>query len=925
MYISLNWLKDYVDLSIDQSGSSLENVVVGYVKTVTKHPNADSLNIAEVDIGNETVTIVCGGVNLTKDTYVPVALPGAVLPGNFKIKKAKIRDIESSGMICHLSELGLAKEEGKEISIIEKAKPGTPFSKTLKNSLTPKEFASDLTLKTAEVEGFLSDKEKLANVVTGKLVSFKKIEGTKHHHSAKIDIGNKEISLVFGSVHKLEEGWILPIALVGAKLPGGEIKEVEIQGTLSQGMVATDEELGIAKSPTGLTVFPENTPLGIPVAEILELDDIVIEIDNKSLTHRPDLWGHYGIAREVSAIYQTPLKPFEPSPKLPTKGEQVKVDIENYDLCPRYCGVIIKNIKVQESPSWIKQRLQAAGHQTYNNIVDITNFISSELGQPLHAFDKNLIEDGIVVRLAKKDEKMTTLDGKERKFTEEMLLIADHKKPVAIAGVMGGANSEITPDTTEIIIESATFLGSNIRRTSTDLGLRTEAVQRFEKQLDPNLSLTAIQRAIELILEVSPGAEVAGPITDNHKFDDKPKTLTLNVEKAQLKIGVPIKKAEMKDILERLQFKVTSPKTTAKDAPETLEITVPSFRAQKDVTIEADLVEEIARIYGYDKIPATLPLLPTKLPEPNIERTTKHELRKFIAYGLGLNEIYTYSFYSKPDLENAGLEETGHLLMDNPLSEDQSHMRISLAPNVLKKIELNAKYNEQFQLFEVGRTYKDLGKYFPLEEKWITGAYVQTAKKKESPEAASAPFYAAKQAATKILEHLRIPFYKIAKDTNLPYAHPNKAITILSPKGETLGSVFLLHPQIAKNFGLENQHVAMFELNLTLLTALDKKAIKFKELPKFPPIQIDVSVTVDKTIEIEKVRQAILKADKNLITNVTLFDLYEGENLGPDKKSLAFSVTLQSPDKTLTDTEMTTTQQNIFANLKKIGGEVRGA
>ena len=923
MYISTNWLKDYVDLSIDQSGSHLEHVIVGYVKTVSKHPNADNLNVAEVDVGNETVTIVCGGSNLEKDTFVPVALPGAILPGDFKIKKAKIRDIESNGMICHLSELGLAKEDGRKISIIKEEKPGTPFAKTLKLSCTPQDFAHLLTLKTAEVESFQSDKEKLRNVVTGKLISFEKIEGTKHHHKATIDIGNKEISLVFGSVHKLEKGWILPIATTGAKLPGGEIKEVELHGTLSQGMIATDQELGISNSSTGLTIFPEDTPLGSPVADILGLDDLVIEIDNKSLTHRPDLWGHYGIAREVAAIYKTKLKPLTPNPTIPTGGEKVKVEIENYDLCPRYCGVVIKDVKVQQSPTWIKQRLRAAGHQTYNNIVDITNFISSELGQPLHAFDKNLIEEGIVVRLAKKGEKMTTLDGKERKFTEEMLLITDHKKPVAIAGVMGGANSEIREDTTEIIIESATFNGSNIRRTSTDLGLRTDAVQRFEKQLDPQLSRLAIERAIELILEVSPGAKVAGPITDEHKFDEKLLTLKLSVKRAQSRIGVPIPKEEMKKILERLQFEVKIPTKPTKTTEEILEVTVPSFRAQKDVTIEEDLVEEIARIYGYDEIPSELPQLPTRLPEENIERTTKHELRKFIAYGLGLNEIMTYSFYSKEELANTGLNEEGHILLDNPLSEDQTHMRMSLVPNFLKKIELNAKYNQEFQLFEVGRTYKDL-EYFPLEEKWIAGAFATTAKKKEATETKREPFYKAKQAAEKVLAHMQVPFYKTVKGSELPYAHPNASATILSPRGETLGSYFMLHPQIAKNFGLENLHVGFFELNLTLLTALDKKTIKFKELPKFPPITIDISVTLDKTIEVTKAEYAIRNADKGLITDVELFDLYEGENLGPDKKSLAFSVKLQSKDKTLTDAEMTATQAKIFENLKRLGGEIRG-
>lgn len=796
----------------------------------------------------------------------------------------------------------------------------------LPEGVSPEELAKTLTVKTAETEGVSHGNELLENVVVALVEELKPHPNADKLRIAKILIGTKHIEVVCGGAN-LKEGMYVAYAPSGAKVKWhGEgdvvvLEKAKIRGVESDGMICASEEIGLNKAesegPEDILDLSSMKPTpGTLMTDLLGLNDTIIEFDNKALTHRPDLWGIYGIAREISAIYKTKFKALKPSPKIPTKGDQVKVTVENFTLCPRYCGVIIKNVKIQESPDWMKKKLTAVGHKCYNNIVDVTNFISAELGQPLHAFDKRLIEKGIVVRTAKKGEKITTLDGEERKLTKEMLLIADEKKPLALAGIMGGKNSSIQGDTTEIIIESATFYGGNIRKTSTALGLRTESVQRFEKQLDPNLSLFAMLRAIELILEVSPGSAVAGPITDEHKFDEKLKTVELSIQRACSKIGVEISKKEIKDILKGLHFDIEE---NEKDK-DILNITIPSFRAQKDVNSEDDLIEEIARIYGYDAIPAILPSLPTTLPEENPERLAKHDLRKLLTLNLGFNEILTYSFYSKTDIEKSGIGEEAHILIENYLSEDQTHMRKSLIPNMLNKVILNAKYLDEFKLFELGRTYKDTKEYFPLEEKWLTG--IITTKDKNVKDK---PFYEVKGAVETILAHIKIPFFKLVQGSTLSYAHPTKSATLLSQTGETLGTIFVLNPIVAKKYDLNSHTIAAFELNLSVLTRLNKTTPKYKELSRFPSIEFDVSVVIDETTEISTIEESIKKADKHLIQNIKLFDFYKGPNIETNKKAVAFKITLSSLDRTLTDSDMQTVQKKVFENLKSLGGSIRGA
>ena len=789
-------------------------------------------------------------------------------------------------------------------------------------NIDPKNLATQLTLKTAEVDSVINESDQFENIVVGFVETLNPHPNAEKLRVAKVSIGKETLQIVCGG-ENLKEGMYVAVAKIGAKVRWhgeGEpvvMERVKIRGEESFGMICAGNEIGMEDPSAGprdiLDLSPLKPRIGTPLAELLGKNDTILEFDNKALTHRPDLWGHYGIAREISVLTNSKLKPYSPKVVFPKTGEKAKVEIKDFELCKRFCALVINNIKVEESHDWMKKRLKASGHGIHNNIVDVTNYVMAELGQPMHAFDKTLIKTGIIIRRASKGEKITSLDRKERILTEEMCVVADHEKAVGVAGIIGGENSEINSNTTSIILEAATWNPSILRRTSVKLGVRTEAVKRFEKSLDPNWGELAIKKAAELILKICPGAKIAGPMTDVKKtnLDKKPITITLDTNRAHLKIGTDISSSEMKKILEKLEFKVTA------QGKSNFKVTVPSFRATKDITNEDDLIEEIARIYGYENIPTMLPALPTKLPIENAERFKKHRARELFSYALGFDEVYNYSFYGERELKNCNLHNKGHIKLLNYLSEDQTHLRTTLIPNLLKNLQLNAKYFDAVKLYEIGRTYKEIGQFMPLEEKKIGGAILVKGKSDQ-------PFYEAKGAVETFFKKFNIDT-KIAKNiTDIPYIHPVKSIAFLAGSGETLAHVFVVHPEVIKNHDLDKYSIAMFEINFSASQKFEKQKPQYKHLPKFPSIDIDISVLIDKNIEVETIKNAILEADKSFITRVELFDIYEGQNIEKDKKAIAYKITLQSENRTLTDLDMTQIQQKIFSNLEKLGGQIRG-
>ncbi len=782
------------------------------------------------------------------------------------------------------------------------------------------QFGELFTVRTAEVEEVIDLAKEYDKMVVGNIETIKPHPDADKLQITTTNVGSETLQIVCGA-RNIFEGQTVAVALPEAWVRWHgegdpvELKPTKIRGVESFGMICAAEEIGLKSNEDGIMdlSYLKNIKPGTPLAEALGKNDIIIDIENKTLTHRPDLWGHYGIAREVAAITNEKLKPVETHQKYPSSKAPISVEVTAKDLCRRYLAVTIDNIKVEPSPDWLRTALENTGNKSINNIVDATNFVMLELGNPLHAFDTTKIKDTIIVRTAKKGEKLETLNEGERELDDTMLVIADKEKPMALAGIMGGLDSGITENTTSITLEAANFDPVNVRKTSVKTGIRTESLQRFEKNLDPLLAEQAMDRIVKIILDLCPSAQINGQKIDINNYQYKKKSIALNLNKVNSKIGVAIPAQEIQDALEKLEFKV-------KPGKASLKVDIPSFRATKDIDHQDDLIEEIARMYGYERIPGKLPEISLRPGRPNHERFEKYTIRNIIALEHGFHECLNYSFYSQKTLQNAHLDETQHLKVRNYLSEEQTHLRTTLLPLLLTNARENLKHQDGFRLFEIGRTFHYINEYFPREEKHLAGLIVKP--KKDKTES----FYEVKSVVEGLLNRLDINSLKFQHaQTELAYAHPNRHATWLDHKSkQEIIHIFDLHPLIAKNFGLQDHRISCFEINYTLLHALPRSDRKYKEIPRFPGIEIDISVLVPKNLEYAEIEKQVRHADQNLINKITLFDLYQGSNIPQDQKSLAFKVTLLSPDRTLTDAEMKAIQQKIFQNLAKIGGQVRG-
>lgn len=803
-------------------------------------------------------------------------------------------------------------------------------------SVAPKKLGELITIHTAEVEEVADLAKSYDNMMVGQVISLKKHPNADKLTLVQVAIGQQTPVQVVCGGRNLKEKMKVAVAVPGAwvKWHGeGEptqLTEVKIRGESSHGMICAGEEIGLENdNPAGSTEVHihdlsrlKDKP-GTPLAKALNKNDAIFDIDNKSLTHRPDLWGHYGIAREVAAILKKPLKPLTPLLKhtlAKTTGKSAsskpfKVAIKSSKDSPRFSACTISGIKIEESPAWLKSRLQAVGAKPINNIVDITNYVMLELGQPMHAYDRQWVgNDELVVRKAKPNEILETIDHKKRHLHADDLVIANKKgEPLGLAGLMGGVGSEITTETTEIILESANFNPVTIRKISMRHNLRSDASQRFEKGLDPTLTEYAIHRALALIQQVCPTAKLLTKVTT--AGDWKPKKLTVTLDPAVVvsKIGADIYKGEMVHLLESLGFDV-------KNAGKKLKVTIPSHRATGDVDIEDDLIEEIARLYGYNKIPLQLPELPIHLPRENAGNTSrlhKHTTRTLLAKALGLNEVMNYSFYNEEVFKKCGLEPMHHIKVLNYLSEDQTHMRVSLIPGLLQSIGKNGHERDELKLFELGRTYKEIGEFMPLEEKYLAMAVAHL------PQKPHEPFYEIKGLVESFFKEFRPHNTHFRKFTTPPpYAHPQKCLDIVQ-EGKTIGWIFTLHPGVAQAFGIEHQ-VGLAELNFSQLVAKGRATAKFQPLPKYPGMPFDISILVDKKTESETFAKTIRSADPHkILHSVELFDMYQGAGIPDDKKSLTFHLELRHADRTPTEQEFKETQNAMVGALGKTGAQMR--
>ncbi len=809
---------------------------------------------------------------------------------------------------------------------------------TLPDSISATEVAAKLKASTVEVEGVEVQGKDLEGVVVGKVLSAEKHPNADKLKVCVVDVGGEQLPIVCGGSN-VNKGMLVALAKVGAKVKWhgeGELvglKPVAIRGVESLGMICASTEIGLAEmfplkeekeilDLSNLKVKP-----GVPLAKALGLDDAVLEIDNKSLSNRPDLWGHYGIAREVAVLFNKKLKILE-TEKISTRGRSafggkpskevsLSVEIKDAKLCPRYMAVSMSGVTVGPSPQWLQKSLLAVGQRPINNIVDITNYVMLDLGQPMHAFDAgNVANFGIVVRKAKDGEEFTTLDGQKRKLDSEVLMITDSQKPLAIAGVMGGLDSGITNNTNTIIFESANFEAASIRRTSTKLGLRSDSSARFEKSLDPNLTAVALEKAVKLVLEFCPKAKVASKVVDVAKFSLQQGPITISLEFLENKMGAKVPKKEIIRILETLGFEV-------KSRGDELAVKIPSWRATKDVSIPEDLVEEIIRIYGYDKIAAQMPAFSIIPPEVNVLKKMERSCKNILVNSLSYTEVYNYSFISPQTIVKMGDDATKYLELDNPLSQDRPFLRRHLLNNLLENVKKNIDDYPELRLFEVGKKFlvekpgaraaANSSELLPRQDTWLVAIF--TGKKNKNA------FWEARRAAETVFVELNKELKLTPPKKLLPWLHPSRSGEMVLGD-RYVGSVFELHPTAAENFGLECS-VAVMALNLDELANLPEVTKKYSSIVEFPAVERDLAISVKKDVAHADVMAALLGATP-LLQSVDLFDVYEGEGVGADYKSMAYHFVYQNQERTLVAEEVDKAHEGLVKILKeKFNASVR--
>ena len=751
-----------------------------------------------------------------------------------------------------------------------------------------KEYCDAMTMSGSKVEGWEVTGSEISRVVVGRVVSMERHTNSDHMWVCKIDVGGeRELQIVTGA-QNVNIGDLVPVALDGSTLPGGkEIHTGKLRGELSEGMLCSLGELGLEQRDfpyaieDGIFILEEDCAVGDDIRDVCGLNDSVVEFEITN--NRPDCLSVRGLARESACTFHTPLTFAEPTV---TAGhgdirETLSVEIKDAELCPRYTARMVKNIKIAPSPKWMRRRLRASGVRPINNIVDITNYVMLEYGQPMHAFDYACLHDGkIIVRRAEEGESLQTLDGKDHALTPGMLVIADPEGPVGLAGVMGGANSEITDETTTIVFESANFLGHSIRKTAIALGMRTDASGRFEKGLDPLATVPAVDRACELVEMLGAGEVLDGTIDVLGKA---PETTFIELDDKRINalLGTDIPREFMVDTLTALGFELNGST-----------LTVPSWRG--DCTMLADIAEECARFWGYDKIEAT-DIRGAATQGGYGEKALFQQKLGTACRAMGYTEVMTYSFVSPSSLDkikvpaDSPLRDNYRIL--NPLGEDTSVMRTTALPSMLGVLSTNLnRRNMEAKLYEMATVYKKLPGEMLADERTVLtlGAY-----------GGGMDFFALKGAVEALLRAARTPDVRFTADTETAAFHPGRCAAVWS--GDTrLGTLGQIHPDVCAAYGLDGATYCA-EIDVVLLHELEDAEPVYTPLPRFPAITRDIAVVCDASIPVGELTECIRKAEKNVLRGVKLFDVYTGVGIPEGKKSVAFSLTLRSDDGTLTD------------------------
>ena len=887
MILSRNWLNEFVDLkditdkefndemtlsgskveTIERPDENLKNVVVGKILEMKRHENSDHMWVCQIDVGQaEPVQIVTGAWNVHVGDYVPAALHGAHLPGGVKIEKGELRGVESNGMLCSPKELGMTAEHDFPYAVI------TPAA--ILNDYHP--IDKDKPSIPADIKP--GDKV-YGPVLCGRVEAVKSTDGG---YDVRVNDGTVTRAAKT-ACSNLHEGDLVAYNTKSdtiCTLEDLHAEQKEFPHCIADGIFVLQEE---------------DAEPGLNMAHILGFDDSIVEFE--ITPNRPDCLSVIGLAREASATFKRPLKLHTPEPHGcgGSIADLVDIDIEDGDLCPRYTARMVKNVKIAPSPRWMRERLRNSGVRPINNIVDITNYVMLEYGQPMHAFDFSCVEGGhIIVRTAREGETIQTLDGNERKLTPNMLCICDEHKPVCVAGVMGGANSEIVGDTAMVLFESANFNGVSVRRTASALGMRTDASSRYEKGLDMMNTIKAVERACELV-ELLGCGEVVDGVMDVVAKEKAPTVVKLEPDKINALLGTELSEDLMREILVSLGFILNGD-----------DIYVPSWRG--DVEHYSDIAEEVARFYGYNKIPCTLMRGETTRggfsEQQRFDRAIGGAVR-----ALGYDEIITYSFISPTYYDKIRMPKDSSLRNSlkilNPLGEDTSIMRTTILPSMLEIIARNHSYrNKSARLYELGKIYLPREDGLADEPKYLSlGAYGD-----------GVDFFSFKGSIETLLHELRITDVKYVACADNDSYHPGRCAKVYA--GETYLGVFgQIHPLVAANYGMDTE-VYTAELSFDAMYEKRGDIPVYQPLPKFPAVTRDIAVVCDEAVTVGALEESIRRGAKGLLKDVSLFDIYRGPGVASGKKSVAFNLVLRADDRSLTGEEADEDVQSILAALK---------
>ena len=894
MNLSRKWLSEFVPVEANDkefaeamtlSGSKVEvtydlgaeisNVLVGRVLEMARHENSDHMWVCQIDVGQaEPVQIVTGAWNVHVGDLVPVAMHKSTLPGGKKIERGKLRGVVSNGMLCGLSELGLDERD-------------FPYA-----VITPAAILGDykpLDKEKPSIPADIQPGHKIYGPVVAAKVAAIAVTGYSAYE-VTLDTGDGSCT-TSTACPNLHEGDLVAYntkANAICTLADLHAQQAEFPHCI----------------PDGIFILNEDCKPGDDLKPVIGADDHVVEFE--ITPNRPDCLSVIGLAREAAATFNAPLTLHDPVVKGGADGNLVELlDVETpaSDLCQRYTARMVRNVKISPSPKWMRERLRAMGVRPINNIVDITNYVMLEYGQPMHAFDYRYVKGGkIIVRRAEEGEELTTLDGQVRKLTANHLVIADETRAVGLAGIMGGENSEIVSDTVDVVFESACFDGTCIRKGALALGMRTEASAKFEKGLDPLNTLPAVNRACELVEMLGAGEVLDGTI-DILNYVPQPRVLKLEPEKINALLGTDIGEDEMVSILKKLDFQV-----------EGDQVTVPSWRG--DVIGMADLAEEVARFHGYNNIPTTLMRGQTTLGGFSEEEKLERQLGS-VCRSMGFDEIITYSFISPTCYDKIrwaaddARRESFKIL--NPLGEDTSIMRTTVLPSMLEILTRNYNYrNQNVRLYEVGRIYLPGGEDgLAVENKILSmGAYGE-----------DMDFYTLKGCVEAILKDLRASDVRfvVPSETNPSY-HPGRVADVYVGE-RRIGVMGQVHPLVAQNYGVDAQFYCA-ELELKELMAAKGADPEYVPLPKFPAVTRDIAVVCDEAVTVGALEDCIRKGAKGLLKDCKLFDIYRGKGVDEGKKSVAFSLVLRADDRSLTSEEADEDVKSILAALEKDLGAI---